>query len=117
MPASRATIDTVRADRYLTQLCDHLDHLPQQSRQHGTGAGHSGPPQVLAVERAEGRAVVTFAWGTCTFDATATALEVRLEAPDSTTLATAEALITHRIQTIGTREQLTVDWRPDPTPQ
>ncbi len=117
MPTARATIDTVRADRYLSQLCDHLERLPQQSQRHGTHGGHPGAPQVLHIERAQRHAVITFVWGTCTLDATATALQVRLEAPEATTLATAEALVAHRLQTIGSRVQLTVEWQHDPTHQ
>jgi hypothetical protein len=114
MPISVAQIDTPRAGRYLAQLCDHLDHLPQGSRLHGSATGHAGPPPVLHIDRADNHAVITFAWGTCTLDATDTVLLVRVEASGNESLGQAEALLAHRIQTIGHRDQLGVTWNRNP---
>jgi hypothetical protein len=114
MPASLARIDTPRAGRYLAQLCEHLGHMLQGSVRHGSGSGHDGPPIVLDIDRTDDQAVITFAWGTCTLQATDTALLARVEARDDATLGQAEALLAHRIQTIGHRELLTVTWQPDP---
>lgn len=114
MPISVAKIDTPRAARYLAQLCDHLDHLPQGSRHHGSASGHDGPPPVLHIDRSDNHAVVTFAWGSCRLDATDTALLVRVEAGDDADLAQAEALLAHRIQTIGHRDQLDLTWIRNP---
>jgi hypothetical protein len=113
MPASTARIETTRANRYQTQLVDHLGHLSHGMQHHGRQGEHAGPPQVLSVARADDHAAITFAWGTCTLQASGTALVVRLEARDAADLGQAEALIAHRIQTIGSREQLTVEWRRD----
>jgi hypothetical protein len=114
MPASLARIDTARADRYLAQICDHLGHLPHASRHDGQGSGHNGPPQILNIDRTDDQAVITFPWGTCTLQATAGTLLVRVEARDDTALGQAEALIAQRIHTIGSRDHLSVDWQRDP---
>jgi hypothetical protein len=115
MPASTARIETTRANRYQTQLVEHLSHLSQGMHHHGRGGDHGGgPPQILSVTRADDHAVITFAWGTCALQATDTALVVRLEVRDVADLGQAEALIAHRIQTIGSREQLTVEWQREP---
>jgi hypothetical protein len=111
MPASLARIETTRASRYLTQLGDHLSHLSQRMHQHARNGEHAGPPQVLSVAATDDHALITFAWGTCALQATDTALLVRIEVQDVADLGQAEALIAHRIQTIGSREQLTVAWQ------
>jgi hypothetical protein len=69
---------------------------------------------VLNIERTGDRATITFGCGTCTLQATDTALVVRIEAADSTALGQAETLVAHRIQTSGSREQLTVEWQGQP---
>jgi hypothetical protein len=94
--------------------CGHLGHLPPAARHHGPGSGHAGPPQVLNIDRADDRATITFAWGSCTLQATDVALLVRIEAADGAMLGQAETLIAQWIQTIGSREQLAVEWRRDP---
>jgi hypothetical protein len=113
MPASTARIVTTRAARYLAQLADHLGHLSKGMHHHRPDGEHAGPPQVLNVARSDDQAVITFAWGTCTLTATDTALVVRVEAQELADLDRGEALIAHRIKTIGSREQLTVDWQRD----
>jgi hypothetical protein len=114
MPASLARIDTPRAGRYLSQLCEHLGHMLQRPGRHGAGSGHDGPPPVLDIDRTDDQAVITFAWGSCTLRATDSALLVRVEATDDAALGQAEALLAHRIQTIGHRELLTITWQRDP---
>jgi hypothetical protein len=111
MPASFARIETIRASRYLTQLGDHLSHLSGRMHQPARDGEHAGPPQVLSVARADDHTVITLAWGTCALQATDAALLVRIEVRDVADLGQAEALIAHRIQTIGSREQLTVEWQ------
>jgi hypothetical protein len=71
---------------------------------------------VLNIQRADDQAVIAFDWGTCTLQATAAALVVRVEASDDTRLGEAEALLAHRIQTIGSRDHLIVDWQRGPLP-
>jgi hypothetical protein len=114
MPVSHAQIPTARADRYLSQLCDHLDRLSQAAHHHGSHDGHPAPTARLTIDRSDHRATVTFEWGTCTLQATETALHVRVEAPESAALDQAETLLAHRVRTIGARDQLTVEWRRDP---
>lgn len=132
MPSAEAHIPTPRADRYLHQLCDHLDHMspgerPTTSRSgtgHGAGRGaddtshgaghgspgHDGPPRVLRVHRAENRAHIEFDWGTCDLTATANDLTVRVSADHLETLARGQQLLQQRIETIGRRDQLAVTW-------
>jgi hypothetical protein len=69
---------------------------------------------VVEVARTDDQAVITFPWGTCTLQATDTALILRLETNDEIALGQAETLFGHRIQTIGSREQLTTEWQRDP---
>jgi hypothetical protein len=107
--------ETTRADRYLAQLCDHLEHM-----RHGAGpdhqpSGHGGAPDVQLVERMQDGGVIVFDWGTCTLRASPDALAVQIEAADNAALTRAQALIGHRIETIGRRENLTVTWL-DPGP-
>jgi hypothetical protein len=49
--------------------------------------------------------------GTCRLLARDDALLVRAEAADDDALARAQAIIGHRIETIGRREHLTVTWQ------
>jgi hypothetical protein len=72
---------------------------------------------VLHIDRADNRAVITFAWGTCTLEATDTALLVRVETNDNESLGQAEALLAQRIQTIGHRDQLAVGWKRNQPPE
>jgi hypothetical protein len=116
MPSSLARIETPRAGRYLAQLCEHLDHVRQGSPHARSTSAHSGPPQVLEINRTDDHAVIAFAWGTCTLEATGVALVVRIDAEDGPALGQAENLIGHRIDTIGSRERLIVDWQPMPPP-
>jgi hypothetical protein len=82
MPTAEARIDTSRAERYLTQLCDHLAHL-----RHGSITARTGR-----------RGEVVFSWGTCTILALDDALLVRAEASDAEDLVRAQALLAHRIE-------------------
>jgi hypothetical protein len=69
---------------------------------------------VLDVSHEGDQAVITFAWGSCTLQATTSALLVRVEANDDAALSQAEAQLAQRIQTIGHREPLHVTWQRDP---
>jgi hypothetical protein len=121
MSAAEARIDTAHAGRYLTQLCDHLDHMrhrstaarPDPGGQGGGGhspAGHNAPPGVRAVERADRRGEIVFDWGRCILIASDDALTVRAETSNEAALTRAKELIGRRIETIGHREHLTVTW-------
>lgn len=133
MPTAEGRVQTPRAERYLAQLVDHLTHLGQDSEghkpgqhgQHGHGAvgavgavgsgGHEGPPVVRHVERADGHARIEFDWGRFELTATATELVLEVHADDPRAAARGQALIAHRMETIGRREHLTVAWDPTGT--
>jgi hypothetical protein len=112
MPTAQAGIDTDRADRYLAQLCNHLGNM-----RGGSITGHLHPgsrhqqPAVQRVERTGRRGELVFDWGTCTLMALDDALIVTAQAADPDALERAQAMIGHRIETIGHREDLTVTWR------
>jgi hypothetical protein len=67
--AANGRAETTRADRYLGQLCDHLDHLRHGDRRDHQPGGHGGPPDVQRVQRTENGGVIVFDWGTCTLRA------------------------------------------------
>jgi hypothetical protein len=107
--------DTTRADRYLGQLCDHLDHMRRTASPDHQPGGRAGAPDVRRVERTESSGVIVFDWGTCTLRASADRLTVQVEAVDDAALTRAQTLIGHRIEVIGRRENLIVTWL-DPNP-
>lgn len=55
--------------------------------------------------------MIVFDWGTCTLSASNDALTIHAEAGDENALDRARALIGHRIETIGRRDDLRVSWR------
>ena len=122
MPTAEAHIDTAHADRYLTQLCDHLERLRRgaiPARPHPGGPSgdhdpdsHNAPPGAQHVQRAGRRGEIVFDWGRCILIASDDALIVQAEAGDEAALTRAKALIGHRIETIGRREHLIVNWHP-----
>ena len=123
-PTVEGRAETPRAERYLAQLVDHLTQLGQHSqghehRQHGTVAagagGHEGPPVVRHIERTDGHARIEFDWGRFHLTATATELILEVHAGDPHALTRGQALIAHRVETIGRRDQLTVGWQPTGT--
>ena len=108
MPTAEARVETTRAARYLAQLCDHLGHLVA-GRFAARHAG-SGPLVVRSVDRSGTRAVIEFESARCTLTASAMALTVELEADDLDDLTTTQLLISRRLETIGARDHLVVNW-------
>jgi len=111
-----AQVRTPRADRYLAQLSDHLGNmrsgfLDRLHRRPHHGSAH-GSTVVLGVERGEDRARIEFDWGSCVLTASADGLTVQVQADDLAALTRGQDLIGHRLQTIGRREGLTVEWGP-----
>jgi hypothetical protein len=107
---------TPRADRYLRQLCGHLGRLSHRAIGHGhSRAGGHGPDSGVPAIRhssVEGRrGSIVFDWGTCSLEADDQALHLRIEADDIAALQRAREQISHRIETIGRREQVVVTWR------
>lgn len=111
MPTAEARLPTARADRYLTQLVQHLDHLG-----HADHGGHShasdghGRPGVSSVERVGDDATITFDVGVCRLLAGPDALTVRVQAVTAAQLEVLQELLAHRIETIGRRDELVVTW-------
>jgi uncharacterized protein len=112
MPTAQARIPTTQSQRYLTQLCDHLGHMRHGSTgdHHRQPSGHGGPA-VQRVEHDGPYGEIVFDWGTCTLQALDDALLIRADAADEAKLKAAQAMFAHRIQTIGRREHLTVNWQ------
>jgi hypothetical protein len=117
MPTAEARLATDRASRYLAQLCQHANHMGQHHWPRA-GRGHV-PPKVEHVESSGTDGVIRFGSGQCVLHATPDALTVRVEATDEDSLWRLQERITHRLETIGRRDQLTVTWyRPGaPTAQ
>ena len=127
MPTTQGRVATDRAGRYLDQLCGHLGQMRHlrhglarrpgdtDTGRHGASdtARHSGAgmPEVLGVERADGRGIVRFAEGAWTLTATPGALLLRVEAADEQALERLRGAITARIEKIGRRDRLAVSWQ------
>ncbi|MFC5494639.1 DUF2218 domain-containing protein [Nocardioides caricicola] len=114
MPTVEGRVATSRADRYLSQICEHLGHLqhgPSAGRgAHDPGAGHGPAPAVRRVERTGDHALVEFDWGRCDLTADPTELVLHLHADDPQDLAQGQRLLTHRVETIGRRDKLSLVW-------
>lgn len=110
MLTAEARVATDRASRYLTQLCQHLGRMRSN---HGPflHARHQ-PPTVQNVEWNGSSGEMRFENGQCTLEAHTDALVLRLTAIDEASLHALQQAITHRIATIGRRENLTVQWVP-----
>lgn len=101
---------TERAGRYLAQLCQHLSEIGPR---HGLFLhGRHRPPKVLHVEWTDVAGEVRFENGSCTLDAREDALLLRVSADDQRKLEGLQQAMSHRIETIGRREMLTVTWHP-----
>jgi hypothetical protein len=108
MDSAEARIVTDRADRYLTQVCEHLAAIGQNALAQG---GHdASPDHAPRVEWSDSHAVVHIGDAQFTLDVTADALLIRVEAPDPAGLEGLKQLLTQRIQTIGRRDGLAVNW-------
>ncbi len=88
MPASHATITTASASRYLQQLCRHWSHK-------------------FAVEFTPEHGTIPFdASRTCTLDASAGALALRIEAADDATLERTQGVVIDHLKRFAFREDL-----------
>jgi hypothetical protein len=74
--------------------------------------GHVGPdtPTVQAVTRTGNASLLEFDRGTCRIEATPDTLVLSAEAPDAESLRQIQTAVTHRLETIGGGEGLTVTW-------
>jgi hypothetical protein len=116
MPAAEATIETKRPGRYLAQLCQHASkmggHL-HRPRGHADGAAS---PEIRHAEWSDTDGIVTLNWGQWTLHAAAGTLTLRAEADSEENLRRIQDLLTARLEKIGSRDHLTVNWQPPAAP-
>ena len=112
MPSLTAMVRTCRADRYLAQLCAHLQHLDELPAH---GHGHDRRPQLTApVQQTDAQAAVTFDIGRLTIEADEDGLLLLVESQTDAGQDRLASLIGHRLESIGQREGLAVVWQPAP---
>jgi len=122
MLTAEAHVHTERPSRYLVQLCQHASqmrqHLGDRPRPHH-GEGTPAPPEVQHVEWSDTHGIVRLNWGQWTLQATEAILTLRVEAATENDLQQIQGLLAGRLEKIGRRDHLTVNWqRPDaPTVQ
>lgn len=109
MPTADATITTDRPSRYLTQLCQHIRHLGDESRTFRHRP--DDPPRMSIVESSETHAIVDFTpWGRCTMRAEPARLTLHLETTDEQNLQRLQDILTKNLTRFGRRDQLEVTW-------
>lgn len=115
MITSEARVRTDRANRYLTQLCDHGGKMRlaafHRRPNHQAHGGDDGPPAVRHAQSTGADGVIDFGWGRCTLHATAEELVLTAQSEDEQGLQRIQDGIAARLQRIGRRDKLTVDWR------
>jgi hypothetical protein len=117
MPASQATVQTGNPGRYLTQLCQHASKMGR-SRLHRPRSHADGgePPEIRHAEWSATDGTVTLNWGQWTMHAAPGTLTLRAEAGTGENLRRIQDLVTARLEKIGRRDHLAVDWQPAETP-
>ncbi|WNM33693.1 DUF2218 domain-containing protein [Streptomyces sp. Li-HN-5-11] len=117
MPTAEAHIPTERASRYLVQFCRHLGQMSRMRHQPPARHGGGGmPPTVQDVDYSDTRGVIAFDEGQFTLQATSDTLSLRVDADDEDALQRLRNGITARLEKIGRRDQLTVNWQRCQTP-
>lgn len=106
-----ARLETDRAGRYLDQLCRHVSQMSWPGGHRPPGGGGHAPPEVQHVEWTDTHGTFDVGWGRCTVEAGSDALTLRLEAADEAGLQRLEGAVAHRLETIGRRDGLKVDWQ------
>lgn len=116
MLTAEAHVQTEHPARYLIQLCQHVSkmggHLRHQPRSHD---GDGGPPEIRRAEWSETDGIVTLNWGELTMHATPGALTLRAEAGSEEDLRRIQDLVTARLEKIGRRDRLRVNWQAPET--
>lgn len=111
MLSVEAHVETDRPGRYLVQLCSHGSqmsrHLNYRPHTHGGGS----PPKVEDAEWSDERGTVTFSGGQCILRATPGGLALRVEAATETDLRQIQNGIAGRLEKIGRRDHLKVEWQ------
>jgi hypothetical protein len=114
MLTAEAHVQTERPSRYLVQLCRHANQMGQRglhrSRTHG-GGGTQAPPEVQHVEWSDRYGIVRLSLGQWTMEATPGTLTLRAEAANEKGLQRIQDLVAGRLETIGSRDHLTVTWQ------
>jgi hypothetical protein len=117
MLTAEATVNTEHPNRYLVQLGTHASkmsqHLPHRPRSHARG---DEPPEMQHAEWTDTSGVVTLSWGQWTMHATPGTLTLRLEASSEENLRRIQDLVTARLEKVGRRDHLTVNWHRTPAP-
>jgi hypothetical protein len=92
--------------QHASKLGGHLRHRP---RGHG---GDAAPPEIHHAEWTSTDGTVTLNWGQWTMHAAAGTLNLRAQADSQENLRRIQDLVTSRLEKIGRRDQLTVNWQP-----
>ena len=118
MPAAQARIETERASRYLTQLCQHVQSIYSKRGSHFPRRGHSPaghargrPAEPPRVAWTDTRGTVSFGDAAITLTASPTALLLHAEADSEDSLQRAQELVTQVLIRIGRRDRLSVTWQ------
>lgn len=116
MPTAHATVATTRPSRYLTQLCQHVDHLSRRTEhrphpRHGDRE-HAAPGPHARVIWSDNAGTIELGWGRCTLTTDDNALVLHAEAHDDADLHRLQALLSARLHQIGRPDHLTVTWQP-----
>jgi hypothetical protein len=111
MPTAHAHVPTERASRYLVQLCRHLGQMSRMRHPLPARHGSQAPPAVQHVDWSDTTGTIRFVQGTCTLQATAEGLALRVEADDEDTLRRLQDGIARRLDTIGRHDHLAVHWQ------
>ncbi|MCA1706593.1 MAG: DUF2218 domain-containing protein [Actinobacteria bacterium] len=113
MLSAEAHVETERASRYLIQLCRHArqmgQHRPHRPRTHD-GTDTQTPPEVRHVEWSDTYGIVSLSVGRLTMQATPDTLTLHAEATTEEKLQRIQDLLARRLETIGRRDHLTVNW-------
>ena len=117
MPVSQATVQTQKPGRYLTQLCQHASKMGR-SRLHRPRSHADGgePPEIRQAEWSATDGTVTMNWGQWTMHAAPGTLTLRAEAGSQENLKRLQDLLTTRLEKIGRRDRLAVNWQAAITP-
>jgi hypothetical protein len=112
MLTAEARVLTERPSRYLVHLCRHFNHSVRHSpRTHHFDNAHPPVGAKAQVEWSDTDGSVDVGWGTCTLQATAGALMVRVEAADETALDRIQNLVATHLDRFGRRDRLVVTWQ------
>lgn len=114
MPIAEARVETDRASRYLVQIARHAQqmgrHANYRPRAHSGGDTHT-PPEVRHAEWSDTHGTVRLSLGRWTMRATADTLTLRAEADNEEDLQRIQDLVAARLEKIGRRDRLAVNWQ------